>query len=202
MVMTLRRTPSAEFDAVAAELATLTTRPEIGVRATPGPAKLAPFALALQAAVTVGSQDIGDGRLVVLHDPAGQESWNGTWRVVLFASAELDEAMAEDPVLLDMGWTWLQEALGERDLAVGSFGGTVTRTASQSFGLLDDRPATGELEIRASWTPVVDAPHPRLRTPTTAAIIREHVAAWLDLMELITSLEPYTDGVPRLGRRG
>ena len=198
---TQRRTASADFDAVRREVAELRTRREIAVRATPGPTRLAPFALALNAAVTVGDEEVADGKLVVLHDPAGQESWNGTWRVVLFASAELDAGMRDDPVITEMGWTWLQEALGERDLAVGAFAGTVTRTVSQSFGTLSDRPASAELEIRASYTPAVDAPHPLLPRPTVGAIIREHVSAWLELLALITALEPVADGVTRLERR-
>ena len=192
---------SARFGAVATALARIETRPEISVRAAPGPAKLAPHALALTAEVQVAGRQIADGRLVILHDPAGQEAWNGTWRVVMFASADLDEEMAGDPVLNEIGWSWLQEALGERDLAVGVFGGTVTRTESASFGVLDDRGPAGELAIRASWTPVVDAPHPSLADPTTAAIIVEHVLAWLSLLELVTSLEPAPEGIVRLDRR-
>ena len=78
---------------------------------------------------------------------------------------------------------------------------TVTRTVSQSFGTLSDRPASAELEIRASYTPAVDAPHPLLPRPTVGAIIREHVSAWLELLALITALEPVADGVTRLERR-
>jgi hypothetical protein len=163
------RSSSAEFDSVAAALAQVATRPEITVRSMPAPAKLAPYALALNAEVVVAGSQVADGRLVILHDPYGQDAWNGTWRVVLFASAELDETMASDPVLNDMGWTWLQESLGERDLAVSSFGGTVTRTESVSFGTLGDRPANGELEIRASWTPL-------------AADLRPHANAWADVL--------------------
>ena len=118
----------------------------------------------------------------------------------MFASAELDPGMTEDPVLIDMGWTWLQEALGERDLAIAAFGGTVTRTTSQSFGSLEGRPATGELEIRSSWTPVVSAPHPQLSGAGAEAVIPEHAAAWLDLLALITSLEAPAEGVTRLNR--
>lgn len=199
--MSQRRASSADFEAVADELSRMSTRSEIAVRAAPGPTKLAPYALALNAEVALHGRQIADGRLVILHDPAGQEAWNGTWRLVLFASAELDEGMAGDPVLNDMGWTWLQEALGERDLAVSAFGGTVTRTDSASYGALADRPPTGELEIRASWTAVVQAPHPRLSGSATPAVIAEHVRAWLDLLALITSLEPLPDGVLRLDRR-
>lgn len=201
MVMTTRQPTSAHFDAVVEEVRALPIRPEIEVTAGPGRAKLAPFGLTLTAAVAVGDHECGDGKLLILHDPAGQESWRGTWRVALFASAELDQEMVGDPLLVEIGWTWVEEALGGRDLAVAAFGGTVTRTASQSFGVLADRPTTGELEIRASWTPVVDAPHPQLGERSVPAVVREHVAAWLDLLELITGLEPYAEGVAPLRPR-
>ena len=160
--MNHRRNGSETFAALQAELQTIRTRPEITVKSGPSPAKLAPHAISLNATVEVAGQPMADGRLVILHDPAGQESWQGTWRIILMASADVDTSTGEDPVLIDMGWTWLQEALGERELAVGSFGGTVTRTASRSYGILDDRPATADLQIRASWTPAVDQPHPGL----------------------------------------
>lgn len=195
------RTHSALFDAVTGEIATLRFRPEIAVSASVGSTKLAPYSLTMNATVTTGGRQVADGRLVLLHDPAGQESWGGDWRLVLFASAELEDAMTDDPVLVDMGWEWLQEALGERDLALGAFGGTVTRTAAKSFGTLVDNPRTGDLEIRASWTPMIKAPHPRLRPATIPVILREHVAAWLDLLELITSLEPAIEGVAVLRPR-
>lgn len=175
-------------------------RPEIEVTAGPGRPSLAPYGLTLTAAVVVGEHECGDGKLLILHDPAGQEAWRGTWRIALFASAELDQEMVGDPMLLEMGWTWVEEALGSRDLAVAAFGGTATRTASQSFGVLSDRPTTGELEIRASWTPVIDARHPQ-ETANAATIVREHVDAWLDLLGLITGLEPITAGVQQLRPR-
>ncbi len=197
----MTRSTSAAFDAAAAAVTAMRTRAEIAVRASPGPTRLAPCALVLNATVTVRDVQVADARLVILHDPAGQETWHGQWRMVLFASAELEASMIDDPVVTQMGWQWLEEALGERDLAVTAFGGTVTRTAAQSFGTLDENPPTGDLEIRASWTPVVNAPHPDLRSATPAAIIREHVAAWLDLLELITGLEPAVEGIARLDTR-
>jgi hypothetical protein len=200
--MTNRQPASAHFDAVAEEVMALPIRPEVEVHAGPGRTKLAPYGLTLTANVAVGEHECGDGKLLVLHDPAGQETWRGTWRVALFTSAELDQEMVGDPLLVEIGWTWVEEALGARDLAVAAFGGTVTRTASQSFGVLADRPATGELEIRASWTPVVDAPHPTLDERSVPRIIREHVAAWMDLLELMTGLEPLAEGVAQLRPRG
>lgn len=197
-----RRDGAGAFADLQAELQSIRTRPEILVKTGPSPAKLAPHAISLNATVEIAGQPVADGRLVILHDPAGQDSWHGTWRIILMASADVDTSTAEDPVLIDMGWTWLEEALGERELAVGSFGGTVTRTASHSYGILEDRPATADLQIRASWTPAVDQPHPGVPRERTALVIREHVAAWLDLMALITALQPYQEGLSHLdGRR-
>lgn len=185
----------AAFAAVISAVDGVRTRSEITVAEAPSPKRLAPYSLTRTATVLVGGEEVADGRLVILYDPQGQEAWQGSWRVVMFASAELDEEMAEDPVLIDVGWTWLEEVLGERDLAIVAFGGTVTRTASHSFGSLAGRPAVGELEIRSSWTPVVEAPHPGLPGTEVPEILRAHVEAWLELLATISALGPVEDGV-------
>jgi hypothetical protein len=183
------------FESVQAAASSVPVRTEIVMTPAPGPAKLAPHAMALTAAVEVQGDQIADGRLVLLHDPAGQEAWEGRWRIVLFASADLEQGFDDDPVLIEMGWRWLEEALHERGLAVAAFGGTVTRTTSRSFGELQDRAPAGELEIRASWTPLVAA-------ADAERTIAAHVSAWLDLLALITALEPEaTHGVSRLPDR-
>lgn len=190
----------AAFATVIAAVDGVRTRSEITLQEAPSPKRLAPYSLTRTATVSISQEEIADGRLVILYDPQGQESWQGSWRVVMFASAELDEEMAEDPVLIDVGWTWLEEVLGERDLAIVAFGGTVTRTASHSFGSLAGRPAVGELEIRSSWTPVVDAPHPGLPSSDVPAILRAHVEAWLELLATISALGPEQDGVASFRR--
>ena len=43
--------------------------------------------------------ELGTGRLVLLHDPAGHEAWQGTFRVVTYVRAELEPEMAADPLL-------------------------------------------------------------------------------------------------------
>ena len=79
---------------------------------------IAPFASALSADVTVDGDDVGTGRLVLLHDPAGNDAWEGTFRCVAYARAEIDPEMANDPLLAEVGWSWLSEALdrARRDL--------------------------------------------------------------------------------------
>jgi hypothetical protein len=189
--------PSAEalFDAVRSAASSVPVRTEIVLTPAPGPAKLAPFAMALTATVEVAQEEIADGRIVILHDPAGQAAWEGRWRIVLFASADLESGLDDDPVLIEMGWRWLEEALAEHELAVAAFGGTVTRTTSRAFGELQDRAPSGELEIRASLTPI-------LRPGQEPQVVAAHVSAWLDLLALITALEPEpTSGVSRISDR-
>ncbi len=54
-----------------------------------------------------GEEDLADGRLVLLHDPAGHDAWHGTFRLVTLVRAELEPEMAADPLLPDVCWSWL-----------------------------------------------------------------------------------------------
>ncbi|WP_374194098.1 DUF3000 family protein, partial [Streptomyces sp. MBT97] len=89
-------------------------RPQIEVEPTPAPKRLAPFAYALEATVVDGEQDLADGRLVLLHDPAGHDAWRGTFRLVTLVRAELEPEMAADPLLPEVCWSWLTGALQAR----------------------------------------------------------------------------------------
>lgn len=168
-------------------------RPEVRVEEIPAPQRLAPYGLALSADVVVDDDDMGSGRLVLLHDPAGQEAWHGTFRVVVYVRASLEPEIASDPLLPGVGWAWLTEALAEHGASYTAPSGTVTRVASESFGGMADDPASAEIEIRASWTPL----DPGL-TP--------HVQAWGDTLAAAAGLVPLPSGVvampgPRGGRR-
>ena len=103
-----------EFSRALAALRAATPRPEVVLEETPAPQRLAPHAVALTADV-IAPQDpeteLGTGRLVLLHDPAGHEAWQGTFRVVTYVRAELEHEMAADPLLPGVGWAWLTEAL-------------------------------------------------------------------------------------------
>lgn len=157
-------------------------RPHIEVEPTPPPKRLAPYAYALEAAVVDGDEDLADGRLVLLHDPAGHDAWKGTFRLVTLVRAELEPEMAADPLLPEVCWSWLTGALQARGLACGEPSGTVTRAGSHYFGGLAERPPASQIEIRASWTPRESVGG----VPDTGA----HLAAWCDLLCQIAGLPP------------
>ncbi|MFI6284951.1 DUF3000 domain-containing protein [Streptomyces sp. NPDC051018] len=161
-------------------------RPEIEVDPARPPQRLAPFAYALEAAVVDDGEDLADGRLVLLHDPAGHEAWQGAFRLVTLVRAELEPEMAADPLLPEVCWSWLTGALEARGLSYGEPSGTVTRAGSHYFGGLSQRRPATQIEIRASWTPREG----HGGVPDTAA----HLAAWCDLLCQIAGLPPSPAG--------
>jgi hypothetical protein len=152
------------------------------LREVPAPRRLAPYSAAYSAEVTVDGEDVATGRFVVLHDPAGQQGWRGDTRVVAFVSADVDAEMARDPALAEVGWSWLRQALEERGAEHTAAGGTVTRTASLTFGLVEDPQETNEVELRASWSPLVSA--------VGSLDLAVHLRAWCDLLCLTAGLPP------------
>jgi hypothetical protein len=178
-----------EFREAVAQLRSARLRPEVQCEDMPAPQRIAPYAAALSADVTVDGEDAGTGRIVLLHDPAGNETWGGTFRCVAYARAELTSDFADDPMLAEVAWTWLIEALEAVGATFLAPSGTVTKVTSESFGTMADEESTAQLEVRASWTPVGD--------------IGPHVEAWSELMCMAVGLEPVPDGVTTLaGRRG
>ncbi|MGW1026525.1 DUF3000 domain-containing protein [Streptomyces sp. NPDC002577] len=161
-------------------------RPEIEISPAPPPQRLAPFAHALEAAVVDGEDDLADGRLILLHDPAGHEAWQGSFRLVTLVRAELEPEIAADPLLPEVCWSWLTGALTARGLSFGEPSGTVTRASSHYFGALAERPPASQIEIRASWTPREGLSG----APDTAA----HLAAWCDLLCQVAGLPPAGPG--------
>lgn len=143
----------ADFRAAVAGLSRATLRAGTDIVELPAPARLAPWTHAI--AVTIPNEE-GDeaasGRLVLLHDPAGVAAWDGTLRVVVFGTCELDNEMVGDPLLAEVAWSWLTELLATHRVAHTALGGTVTCTSSTRFGDIAGPPRTEELEFRASWT--------------------------------------------------
>ena len=146
-------------------------RPEVVIEETPAPLRLSPFALALQAEIVLNDDEAATGRFVLLHDPEGQEPWDGDFRVVTFAKGTVELDIASDPMLTEVAWGWLIEA--------------ITRTASESFGAISDRPPSGDVEIRASWTPATSD-------------LGRHLAAWVDVLASVAGLPPIPAGVATL----
>ncbi|AOT61755.1 MULTISPECIES: DUF3000 domain-containing protein [Streptomyces] len=178
--------PPPVFRAAVDALRAARPRPEIELEPTRPPRRLAPWAYALEAAAVEDGEDLADGRLVLLHDPAGHEAWQGTFRLVTLVRAELEPEMAADPLLPAVCWSWLTGALEARGLSYGAASGTVTQAGSYYFGgLAGRRPAT-QIEIRASWTPEEG----RGGAPDAAA----HLAAWADLLCQVAGLPPAAPG--------
>jgi hypothetical protein len=182
----------ADFAKVLTALRDVRVRSDVRLTEVPAPTRIAPYAAALTADVIDPADPEGElatGRFVLLHDPAGPDTWAGTWRVVTFARAALEPELAGDPMLSEVGWSWLTDSLKGRALVWTAEAGTVTRVVSESFGGLADRAASVEMEIRASWTPVRGA-------------LTEHLRAWADLLCTIAGIPPLPDGVvPLPGQR-
>jgi hypothetical protein len=77
----------------------------------PAPKRLAPYASALAATVERDGADVAWGRLVLLYDPDGQKGWDGVFRLVAYIRADVEPEIAADPLLGEVGWSWLSEAL-------------------------------------------------------------------------------------------
>jgi hypothetical protein len=165
------------FARAVAALRSVRVRTEILLEEIPPPQRLAPYSFALGANVLRGTEEVGTGRLVLLHDPAGQEAWDGTLRIVTFVTAELEPEMAGDPMLAPVGWSWLVDALAGHGARYTAAGGTVTQTSSTRFGDLAGPPDTADVELRASWTPLDEELAP-------------HLEAWCTLLASTAGLPP------------
>jgi Protein of unknown function (DUF3000) len=179
--------PPEEFRLAVKQLKEARLRPEILCEEMPAPQRISPFSAALSADVLIAGNEVGGGRLVLLYDPAGNDAWAGTLRCVAYARADIDPDMVTDPLLSGVGWSWLTESLEAHGAEYAAPSGTVTRVASESFGGMSDEPATAEIEVRASWSPV--------------GVLTPHVEAWGDLMCTAAGLPPVPAGVVAMPSR-
>mgnify|MGYP000613149273 FL=1 len=171
-------------------LRTFTPRAEVALIEVPAPQKLATFAFAFSADVSNGligeeENEVANGRFVLLHEPGGQATWDGEFRCVTFVSADVDAVMQEDPLLPEVGWSWFLESLESNECAFNAPSGTVTRVSSASFGKLSPRSDDAEIEIRASWTPIITEPHELMK----------HIQSWCNLISEVAGLPPVPEGV-------
>lgn len=198
------------FRTALGEMRRASPRAEARIGEIPAPRRLAPYAVALRAEVAapgphevrMGSpsgtvvglsgaaprqddedvEQLAAGRFILLHDPAGQDAWDGTSRVVIYIRAELDAEMSNDPLLASVAWTWLADSLSQYGAVHRRAGGTATRILSESFGELADRDASNTVELRASWTPGPGG-------------LDTHVEAWSDMVCSFAGLPALPDGV-------
>jgi hypothetical protein len=211
----------AVADAMRAGAARL--RPEITVHEVGAPTRLAPFAFALAGGLTGDAADTAAGRLIVLMDPDGQPAWQGSARIVCYARASVDPEIASDPLLAEVTWSWLREALDCHGAQVHALGGTVTATSSRRFGVLRAEGDSHDVELRCSWSPdwvetALDAEPPttrggrpaaaaatdtarRARPAWSPAAATAHLLAFGDLLAAMAGLPPALSGVVPLPQR-
>ena len=178
------------FERLIDHLRTVTPRAELTLTEVPAPQKLATFSFAFSVDVSNGllgdqEDEIANGRFVLLHEPGGQATWDGEFRCVTFVSADVDPIMQEDPLLPEVGWNWLLDSLNGTGAMYNAPSGTVTRVSSASFGKLSPRNDESEIEIRASWSPVITSPDEMFA----------HVQAWCNLITEVAGLPPLPEGV-------
>jgi len=197
-------------------------RPEIAFEQQPPPRKLAPYAAAIGAIVhepvtrrgaaawpAAGDDpdtEIGWGSFVLLYDPAGQTGWAGPFRMIVYVRADLDPEIAADPLVGQVGWSWLTEALDTRTSGYRRVSGTVTRVVTEGFGAKEGQPTATGFELRASWSPVTPEDAAAARAQHAPADLDGHVAAWCDVLCAASGLPPLPAGVsalrpPRARRR-
>jgi hypothetical protein len=189
--------PPPEFREAVASLRAIRPRPELLVSAIDAPPRLAPYTWALGVEADAAAGRPGEdpdgldepdtsGRLILLHDPAGQDAWEGTFRLVCFVQARLEPEQLGDEMLPVVGWSWLTEALAQHGAQYVALGGTVTQTSSVRFGDIAGPRRDDDVELRASWTP-------------TGSDLSRHAEAFCTLVASAAGLPPV--GVLPLARR-
>lgn len=186
----------ADFSKAVESMHAAQLRPEISLGTIRPPQRPAPFSHAVGLEVVHPNED-GDnipvdsegdafGRLILLHSPAAEEAWEGTMRLVAYIQADMDDAVASDPLLPDVAWQWLNESLAETSAGFTNLGGTVTSTASVRFGEIGGPPRAYQLEMRASWT-------------AEGIDLKSHVEAFSKVLAHVAGLPP--EGVTQLNAR-
>jgi hypothetical protein len=173
-------------------------RPELCFEDVPAPRTLAPFATAVGVTVKADGSEVASGRFVLLYDPAGQRGWAGPMRVIVYIRAEVEQEIAEDPMVGQVAWSWLTEALDARTAGYLQPSGTVTRVITEGFGAKGGEPPSLGFELRASWSPAPADDEPGL------AGLAGHLAAWCGAVCAASGLPPLAAGVTALrpaGRR-
>ena len=190
-------------------------RCEVDFDSQPPPRKLAPYAAAIGATVHEpgpgrgpgsarsavahdADTEIGWGSFVLLFDPAGQAGWAGPFRMIAYVRADLEPEIAADPLIGQVGWSWLTEALDARTTGYRQVSGTVTRVVTEGFGAKQDQPVATGFELRASWSPGEPGPEGPAARHRAPPDFGGHLAAWCDALCAASGLPPLPAGVSAL----
>jgi Protein of unknown function (DUF3000) len=174
--------------------AVASARDDLELEDWPAPKRLAPQAFALAATAYRAGEEAGTGKLVLLYDPDGQDGWTGTFRIVCHVQADVDEEMAADPLLGEVGWSWLTDALELHAPGYAAPSGTVTRVITEGFGTKSDEPPDTGFELRASWCPADGESGAEITGEISGAVV-----AWCDLLAAAAGLP--AQGTVAIGAR-
>ncbi len=179
-------------------------RSEVAVHELQAPTKLAPYAFAVAGGLSRDGDEAASGRLILLFDPAGHGAWEGTARFVCYARAAVDPEIAADPLLPEVVWSWLCDALEANQAGYRAMGGTVTITNSKRFGVLAADGDNSDVELRCSWSPewaeTTGGSNHRGWRPAEAVA---QLHSFADLLAAMVGLPPRVCGVvPLPSRRG
>ncbi|MFC0580899.1 DUF3000 domain-containing protein [Micrococcoides hystricis] len=191
----------AVFRDALGQLRTAHGSPQVRLVEIPAPQGLAPYAIALEAEIDAtqnapSPENVTDlypesgtplrahGRFVLLYDPAGSPVWDGQFRIVTFIRTTTDAEMSFDPLLGQVAWSWLVEALESNGCHYRAAGAAATRVLAEHFGTLADRPDQTDLEVRASWTPEEN--------------FGAHLQAWTAMLCAFAGVPELPDGVTAL----
>jgi hypothetical protein len=158
----------------------------------PPPRRLAPHATAIAATVFRDGSEVAWGRLILLYDPAGQASWAGRFRMIAYVRADVEPEIAADPLLGEVGWSWLTDALDAHAPGYAAPSGTVTRVVTEGFGAKHDEDQVTEFELRASWSPDDEA--------ALDDGLEGDVTAWCDVLAAAAGLPPQPPGTRAIRR--
>ncbi len=184
-------TPGSVWATALASIEAAQPRRDLHLEPIDPPSGLAPDAVAFAADVHPATHgvdsELGVGRFILLHDETAPEAWDGVFRVVCYAQAPLDREIGSDPLLPEVAWSWLVDALDGRGAAYREASGTATTVLSTGFGALAGEGQGAQIEFRASWTPLDPA-------------LGVHLEAWGDFLCMLAGL-PAEEGVVGLDVR-
>ncbi|MCI9890114.1 DUF3000 family protein [Micrococcales bacterium 31B] len=183
-----RAASDAEFAALVHSLRDVPLRAEVEVDELPAPTKLAPHAWAVGASVIDSDdEELGSGRFVLLHDPAGQDAWGGEYRVVTYVRTHGETYMTGEE-LAEVGWSWVSDGLSQLKTRAVLPNCTITEVRSTRFTDVDPSDCSVEIEMRASWS------------PANGRHLDEHLQCWSRIMCTFAGLPPESQSILTLRR--
>ena len=93
------------------------------------------------------------------------------FRLVAYVRADIEEEMAADPLLGEVGWSWLTDALELHAPGYSAPSGTVTRVITEGFGAKSGRAACYRVRAARLLVP-----------PASDDDLGVNVVAWCDLL--------------------